>query len=37
MFVCAGAIYLAINLAIIGLVRLAETILAPDLRRPRPA
>ncbi|RVU18689.1 ABC transporter permease [Methylobacterium oryzihabitans] len=36
VFVCAGAFYLAINLAIIGLVRLAETILAPDLRRPRP-
>ncbi|MEH3146296.1 MAG: ABC transporter permease [Methylobacterium frigidaeris] len=37
VFVCAGAFYLAITLAIIGLVRLAETLLAPDLRRPRPA
>ncbi len=36
VFVCAGGFYLALTFVIIGILRLVEAWLSPDLR-PRPA
>jgi octopine/nopaline transport system permease protein len=35
VFLCAGALYLAINFAVTRAVMLAEMMIAPDLQRPK--